>query len=653
MRSLSLGTKLAIGAFAGFTVIIGAFSAASAVLTARAVERTSLDGLRARAGLVRDMAAVYAAALGDEASVLGAVLRTSFPDLHEDPDVTASYGGARLPGLSSGIRPVTLEFQTVDRFAATTGAAATVFARRGDDLVRVTTSLRREDGDRAVGTLLARDHPALRTLLEGRSYVGKATLFGRDYATRYEPVVEGGRTVGALFVGVDFSAGLAALRAQIRGLRIGETGHFFVLDAGAGETRGRFVVHPFREGEPAEGLADAHGTRLADAAAKGPAEVRYAFSPRPDLPPRARIAECLPFEPWGWVICATVDEAELARDGRAAALALAAGGLALTLALVGLVLWLARRLLLAPLGAASVFAGEVAGGALGRELPVASDDELGALAGGLNGMARALGGVVGTIRRATDAVADASQGLSATTEQTARGAGDQAAAAQAALAAIVGVEQRIQEAARGAHDTGEIARRAAEDAERGGAAVARAVEQVRSIAARTEVIEEIAHQTNLLALNAAIEAARSGAEGRGFSVVAQEVRRLAERSRAAAVDIGRLAATTVDAATAAGDALGQLVPGIRRTSELVGDIARSAGEIASGTGQLSTSVQHLESLAAQNAAAAEELAATSSHLAEEAEALRAQLGWFHLDGAARAAAASDPGAVLPGRRASA
>ena len=104
--------------------------------------------------------------------------------------------------MRSGAHVLNLDFTIPDQFTQQTGGSATVFARVGDDFVRVTTSVKNQDGKRAVGTLLDRSHPAWRSLQSGHSYTGYATLFGKQYMTKYDPLFdEARRTIGALYVG--------------------------------------------------------------------------------------------------------------------------------------------------------------------------------------------------------------------------------------------------------------------------------------------------------------------------------------------------------------------------------------------------------------------------------------------------------------------
>jgi methyl-accepting chemotaxis protein len=235
------------------------------------------------------------------------------------------------------------------------------------------------------------------------------------------------------------------------------------------------------------------------------------------------------------------------------------------------------------------------------------------------------------VSAAADNVATGSQEMSATAQQLSQGASEQSAAAEETTASMEEMAASIQQNADNARQTDKIASQAAEDTRSGGDAVTKTVEAMKEIAQRIGIIEEIARKTDLLALNAAVEAARAGEHGKGFAVVASEVRKLAERSQTAAAEISKLTGDGVALAENAGQLLVRLVPDIRKTAELVREIAAASGEQSSGAAQVNKAIQQLDQVIQQNAAASQETASTSEELSSQAEQLQSTIAFFRVD----------------------
>ncbi|QQR39669.1 HAMP domain-containing methyl-accepting chemotaxis protein [Devosia rhizoryzae] len=279
-------------------------------------------------------------------------------------------------------------------------------------------------------------------------------------------------------------------------------------------------------------------------------------------------------------------------------------------------------------------ANEVADGNLSATASVKGDDEVTDLIKALNAMTTKLREVVSEVTAATRNVAAGSQEMSATAEQLSQGATEQASSTEEASASMEEMAATIKQSADNASQTEKIARQSAADAIASGEAVTNAVTAMQTIAEKIMVVQEIARQTDLLALNAAVEAARAGEHGRGFAVVASEVRKLAERSQAAAAEISTLSGTTVKAAQSAGEMLSKLVPDIQRTAELVEEISAGSREQNAGAAQINTAIQQLDKVTQQNTSAAEEMSATSEELASQAEQLQSAISYFRTDASA-------------------
>jgi methyl-accepting chemotaxis protein len=302
-----------------------------------------------------------------------------------------------------------------------------------------------------------------------------------------------------------------------------------------------------------------------------------------------------------------------------------------------------------PIGQAVAVSNKLAEGDLRVRIEAGNRDETGQLLLAMKNMVEKLKTIFADVQRAADDVASGSRQLSAGSEQLSQGTVEQASSAEEASSAIEEMNATIRQNADNAQQTETMARISAADAEESGKAVSEAVAAMKEIAERISIVGEIARQTNLLSLNASIEAARAGEHGRGFAVVSAEVRKLAERSRTAAEEIGRLTGTSVQKAERAGEMLARLVPDIRKTAGLVQEITAASLEQTATADQLNASVQRLNQVIQRNAGAAEEMAATAEELSTQAEQLREAMSYFELGGtgenagktAARKALAAD------------
>jgi len=298
----------------------------------------------------------------------------------------------------------------------------------------------------------------------------------------------------------------------------------------------------------------------------------------------------------------------------------------------------------------------VAAGDFTARLDVDTKDEVGRMATALNAAVESVRTALTDVRSVADSVAGASTQLSSASEEISSGAQEQAASLEETASSLEEITGTVKQNAECAQQASQLAAGARDAAERGGQVVAETVramaeinESSKKIGAIITTIDEIAFQTNLLALNAAVEAARAGEQGRGFAVVAGEVRSLAQRSAGAAKEIKELIGDSVRKVEAGSELVGrsgktleEIIVGVKRTTDVVGEIAAASQEQANGVDQVSRAVAQMDTVTQANAGQTEELSGTAEALAGQARQLQELVGRFRLGKDASTTAAPMP-----------
>lgn len=276
---------------------------------------------------------------------------------------------------------------------------------------------------------------------------------------------------------------------------------------------------------------------------------------------------------------------------------------------------------------------EIAGGNLGEqfmEKDMEGNDEFRQLLRGLEDLRCKLRRVIQDIQHGAGEVNQASEQLSTIACGVAEANGRQAASTEEVSGSMEEMAASVSMNCDKAREANQLAGRMRGQIEQVEERAKKSVEKGVEINARIGVIKEIVEQTNILALNAAVEAARAGEYGAGFSVVANEVRKLAERSKAAAEEITGLTAESQRMAVEAGELMVEALPAVEKTTDLVKEITAYSDEQQQGATQINTAIQDFNVAVQANATAAGEMASSSEALNAQAQMLRDAVAYFRL-----------------------
>ncbi|MCJ8506453.1 methyl-accepting chemotaxis protein [Rhizobium lemnae] len=509
----------------------------------------------------------------------------------------------------------------VDRVAQSINGVATIFEKQGADFVRISTNVKKENGDRAIGTKLAADHPAQPYLARGEAYYGPATLFGRDFVTGYFPVKDAaGATTGMLFIGIPLEVYFAKLKASATlMLFTALIAISFVGIIGVVLLRGLVRPLPVLT-ETVRAIADGRDVTVpftdrsnefgniarALEIFRRNAEEKQMVEARSEQDRAKADAERLHHDEEKARLDGQIDQA-VAELGSALA-RLAQGDLTRTIE--------------------TKFAGRL------EQLR----QDFNASITRLRETISQIHGSAVTIENGTAALSQSSGDLARRTESQAASLEETAAAVDEITVTVSNSAERAREANLAVASTRKTADSSATVVNSAVEAMSRIEEASGKIESIIEVIDEIAFQTNLLALNAGIEAARAGEAGKGFAVVAQEVRELAQRSASAAQEIKALINQSSaevqngsELVQQAGKVLASISEQIAGASHHVESIATSSQDQSSALREINTTVNKMDQLTQQNGAMVAETNQASARLAAEAALLRELVQQFRLE----------------------